>query len=56
MERNIVTIKFLVTIWDVQLKQITIQEDHNIHAYSSFCLVVLVEDNSRKPICIFIFN
>ena len=29
-ERNIATISFLITIWDVQLKEITIHEDHNI--------------------------
>ena len=27
-----------ITIWDLQLKQITIHEDHNIHTYSLFCL------------------
>ena len=35
MERNIVTIRFLITISDLQLKQIiTIQEDHSISTYS----------------------
>ena len=50
MERNIVTIKFLITILDLQFKQITIQEDHNIQTYSLFCLVILAEENSRKPL------
>ena len=27
---------------DLQLKQMTIQEDHNIRMYSLFCLVVIV--------------
>ena len=36
--------------WDLQLKQITISEDHNIHTYSLFCLVVLAVENSRKPL------
>ena len=31
--------------YDLQLKQITIQEDHNILTYSLFCLVVLAMDN-----------
>ena len=35
---------------DRQLKQIIIQEDHNIHAYSFFCLVVLAVENLRKPL------
>ena len=35
-----VTIRFLTAILDLQLKQITIQEDHNIHTYSLYCLVV----------------
>ena len=26
------------------------QEDHNIHTYSLFCLVVLAEENSEKPL------
>ena len=34
MERNIVTIRFLITILDLQLKQIIrIQEDHSISTY-----------------------
>ena len=43
-----------------------IQEDHNIHKHSLFCLVALAEENSRKPLllvsietwsfCMFIFN
>ena len=40
MERNITTVKFLITISDLQLKQITIQKDVNIHTY--FLLVVVV--------------
>ena len=40
MERNITTVKFLITISDLQLKQITIQKDLNIHTY--FLLVVVV--------------
>ena len=52
-ERNIVTIRFLITILDLQPKQITIQEDHNIHTYSHvFCLVVLALENSRKPLLV----
>ena len=47
--RKIVTIRFLTAILDLQLKQITIQEDHNIHTYSLYCLVVLAVENSRKP-------
>ena len=50
MERNIATIRFLITILYLQLKQITIQEDHNIHMYSLFCLVALAVKNSRKPL------
>ena len=34
-------------ISDVQFKQITIQEDRNIHTYSAFCLA---EENSREPL------
>ena len=37
-----------MTILDLQLKQITIQEDHNIHTYPLYCLVVLAVENSRK--------
>ena len=48
--RNKVTIMFLITISDLQLKQITIQEDHNIGTCSLFCLVVLAVENSRKPL------
>ena len=52
-ERNIVTIRFLITISDLQPKQITIQEDHNIHTYSHvFRLVVLALENSRKPLLV----
>ena len=45
MERNIVTI--VTSISDLQLKQILVQEDHNIHTYSLFFVVLAVE-NSRK--------
>ena len=38
-------IKFLITISDIQFRQIKIQKDHNIHMF----LVVLAEENSRKP-------
>ena len=48
--RNTATIRFPLTISDLQLKQITIQEDHNIHTYSLFCLVVLAVENTRKPL------
>ena len=34
----------------LQLKQITIQEDYNIHMYSLFCLVVLAVENLKKPL------
>ena len=44
------TIKFLIIKSDVQFKQITIKEVRNIHMYSSFCLVALPEENSRKPL------
>ena len=50
MEKNIVTIKFLITILDLQFKQIKTQEGHKIHAYSLFCLDILAEENSRKPL------
>ena len=50
MERNIVTTRFFISILDLQLKQITIQEDHNIHTYSLFCLVVLPVENLGKPL------
>ena len=38
--RNVVKKSFLVTIWDLQLKQITIHEDHNILSYSLFGLML----------------
>ena len=50
MERNIVTIRFLITVSGLQFKQITIQEDHSIHTYTLFWLVVLAVENSRKPL------
>ena len=37
-------------MWDLQLKQITIHEDHNIHKYSLFCLVNLAVEHPRKPL------
>ena len=40
-----VLVRFLIPIPDPRLKQITIQEDHNIYKYSLFCLVVLVVEN-----------
>ena len=40
MERNVTTVKFLIIISDLQLKQIIIQKDLNIHTY--FLLVVVV--------------
>ena len=49
MERNVVAIRFLITISDHQPMQITIKEDHNIPKYPLFCLVVFTEENSRKP-------
>ena len=51
-----VTINFIITISDLQFKQITIQEDHNIHRYSLFCLVVLAEENSRKPLLLITYR
>ena len=45
-QRNKVTKRFLITISDLQLKQIAIQEVHNIHFL--FCLVVLAVEKSRK--------
>ena len=47
MERNVVTIRFLITTADLLLKQITIQEYHNTHTYSLFCLAVLAMENLR---------
>ena len=44
---KIITIRFLTTISDLQLKQIIIQENYNIHTYSLFCLAV---ENSRKTL------
>ena len=41
-----VTRRFFITISDLQL---TIQEDHNIHTHSLFCLVVLAAQNSKNP-------
>ena len=41
---------FLITISDLQTKQITIQEDHSIHTYSLFCLVVLALKNPVKTL------
>ena len=38
--RNVVKKFFLVTIWDLQLKQITIHEDHNILSHSLFGLML----------------
>ena len=35
---------------DLQVKQITIPENRNIHTYSLFCLVVLAVGNLRKPL------
>ena len=37
--RNIITISFLIIIWDLQLKQITIHEDHNIQTRKPLLLV-----------------
>ena len=57
MERNIVTIRFDVTILDFQLKQVTIQKDHNIHTCSLFLLVALAVKNSRKLLSgLFLFS
>ena len=41
---------FLITISDLQLKHITVQEDHNIHTHFLFCLVVLAVENWKKPL------
>ena len=41
---------FFISISDLQLKQVSIQEDHNIQMYSLFYLVVLAADNLRKPL------
>ena len=38
--RNVVKKSFLMTIWDLQLKQITNYEDHNILSYSLFTLML----------------
>ena len=50
MERDMVTKRFLMSILDLQLKQITIQEDHDIHPYLPFCFVVLAVENFKKPL------
>ena len=47
--KEIATLSFLITIWNLQLKQLTFDEDHNIHTYSLFCSVVSAVENSRKP-------
>ena len=36
-----VSIRFLITISDLQLKEIMIQKDDSTHTYSLFCLVIL---------------
>ena len=48
--KETVTLSFLITIWNLQLKQLTFDEDHNIHTYSLFCSVVSAVENSRKPL------
>ena len=35
---------------NLQLKQIRIQDDHNIHTCSLFCLAILAEENSITPL------
>ena len=42
--------RFLITILNLLLKQITIQEDHDVHKLSLFCLVALAVEDSRKPL------
>ena len=39
------------SIWDLQLKQITIHVGHNIHTilYSHLCIAILAVENSIKP-------
>ena len=44
-----VTRRFFITISDLQL---TIQEDHNIHTYFLFHLVVLAAQNSKKSLLV----
>ena len=41
---------FFIIVSDLQLKQISIQEDCNIDTYSSLCFVVLAVQNVRKPL------
>ena len=41
---------------NLQLKQMTIQEDHNNHVYSLFCLVVLAVKNSKKPLLLVMYR
>ena len=43
-------VKFSYNYLGSPVKQITFCEDHNIHKYSLFCLVVLAVENSRKPL------
>ena len=42
--------RFLITILNLLLKQITIQEDRDVHKLSLFCLVALAVEDSRKPL------
>ena len=44
------TVRFLITILNLLPKQITIQEDHDVHKLSLFCLVALAVEDSRKPL------
>ena len=48
--KETVKTRFLIIILDFQLKQIIIQEDHNSRRYFLFCLVLLADKNSIKPL------
>ena len=51
-----VSIRFLITISDLQLKEIIVQKDHNIHTYSLFSLGIVSEENSRKHLLLVAFR
>ena len=49
--KETVTIKFLITIADLQFKQIAIQEDHNILTYSLFFQLFQLSKIRENPCC-----
>ena len=44
--KETVTLSFLLTFWDIQLKQMTFYEDRNIYTNSLFSLVSCIETRS----------